>query len=308
MPLFSAFVGAAWLLAALTASAADDYPRAPDWLLVVNQGLLVPASFAAVTTLGVVLGGPRVAAAFGISMLALPAAGLAYSLPRYRETFLDAVLTQAMGIGDGARFTAGALLLLAVTGAILSLHDGAPTVPLAAAAGAAAGGAALLETVSAVVLLGVLPAYALARRFVDGAVFGAVATVPLVAVALTHGLAVDLSWGAVVQTDAGLREFLWSNRLLEWLPLAGVVAAWRLSAPLALMLGGWVGGMALAAAAGQAARVDDGSFFIALIPAFPGLALLVACLPLLVPTAAATLRRREKKKPPSAAPVAGPRR
>ena len=41
---------------------------------------------------------------------------------------------------------------------------------------------------------------------------------------------------------AGLREYFFSQRLLQWVPLAGLIAVARRSVPLALALGGWLGG------------------------------------------------------------------
>ena len=40
---------------------------------------------------------------------------------------------------------------------------------------------------------------------------------------IRHGVGFEASWDAFSANMAGLREHLWSNRLLQWLPLAGVV-------------------------------------------------------------------------------------
>ena len=90
----------------------------------------------------------------------------------------------------------------------------------------------------------------------------------------------DLSLNTFKANMAGLREYFWSHRLLQWIPIAGVVAVARRSPPAAVALGCWLGGYVIFRAA---------QLFRALLPAFPAYVLLVASLPLLVPTLAARL-------------------
>ena len=88
---------------------------------------------------------------------------------------------------------------------------------------------------------------------------------------------------------AGLREYFWSQRVLQWLPLAGVVAVARRSAQLAILLGAWLGGYAAFRLTSGSATFENGEFFRLLLPALPAYVLLAAALPLLVPTLAARL-------------------
>jgi hypothetical protein len=99
----------------------------------------------------------------------------------------------------------------------------------------------------------------------------------------------DLSVDAFKANMAGLREYFWSHRVLQWIPVAGVIAVARCSLPAALALGGWLGGYVLFRAAQPGIGVEDGELFRALLPAFPAYVLLAASLPLLVPTLAARL-------------------
>ena len=87
---------------------------------------------------------------------------------------------------------------------------------------------------------------------------------------------------------AGLREYFFSQRLLQWVPLAGLIAVARRSIPLALALGGWFGGY-VAFRLTSATTFEEGEFFRLLLPALPAFVLLTAALPLLVPTLAARL-------------------
>ena len=99
----------------------------------------------------------------------------------------------------------------------------------------------------------------------------------------------DPSLDAFDANMAGLREYFWSQRLIQWLPLAGVVAVARRSAALAAALAAWLGAYVALRATNAAVGFDDGELFRALLPAFPAYILLVAALPLLVPTLAARL-------------------
>lgn len=98
-----------------------------------------------------------------------------------------------------------------------------------------------------------------------------------------------LSRDALQANLAGLREFFFSQRLLQWLPLAGAIAVARRSVPLALALAGWLGGYVVFRLTSTAATFENGEFFRLLLPALPAYVLLTAALPLLVPTLAARL-------------------
>jgi hypothetical protein len=99
----------------------------------------------------------------------------------------------------------------------------------------------------------------------------------------------DLSLDTFKANMAGLREYFWSHRVLQWIPVAGVVAVARRSPPAALALGAWLGGYVVFRAAQVGVGVEDGELFRALLPALPAYGLLLASLPLLVPTLAARL-------------------
>ena len=120
------------------------------------------------------------------------------------------------------------------------------------------------------------------------------ALVVVVAACCARGSGLDVSWSAFDANMGGLREFTWSNRLLQWLPLAGAIGVARCSVPAAVLLGGWFGAFALAWGASPNVDVGDGSFAVAFVPALPAFSLLVASVPLLVPTLPARLRRLER--------------
>jgi len=101
-----------------------------------------------------------------------------------------------------------------------------------------------------------------------------------------------MDWGQFTSNMAGLREFFWSQRLLQWLPLAGAIAVARRSPPLALLLGGLTLSFGVVQGSQPGATLDGGAIFRVLLPALPAYVLLAAAIPLLVPTLAARLGRR----------------
>jgi hypothetical protein len=278
-----------WLVAAGVAATADGYAQAPWWLLAVNQLVLVPAAVWAMLELGGTVGGRALAIASAVLLVLLPALGVLYALSRYRDTYVDRVLPVSLGIADGGRFPAAALSVL---GAALALRSLAPDRSRSAAglAGLAAGLAALAHPSGALVLVGIACAFAVAWRPLEAGVVAAAAAPGLVLAAASYGVGLDVSWSAFTSNMAGLREYLWSNRVLQWLPLAGAIAAARGSLPVAFLLAGWFGAFAVVYGASEHAPVEDGSFLISFVPALPAFCLLVASLPLLVPTLPARLR------------------
>ena len=240
------FVALAWVVAAIVSAAADEYDEAPAWLLLLNQLVLVPVLVGAAWWLGRTVAGRVGAVVAPLAVVLVPVLGVPYATASFRDTYVDRVLTETIGVADGWRFAAGALLLLAV--ALIAQRRRPLTIAAVGVAGT---------------LLGVA--------------------------ALHHGVSLDVSKDAFDATMAGLREFTWSNRILQWLPLAGAIGIARRSPLVALLLAAWFGVFVFAYGASPSVGVGDGSFFAALVPAFPAFALLVASVPLLVPTLPARL-------------------
>ena len=83
---------------------------------------------------------------------------------------------------------------------------------------------------------------------------------------------------------SNLREFTWSARVVQWLPLAGAVAVARRSVPAAGLLLGWLLGYVVVKGSASVATIESGSFWRLVMPGLPAFALLAAAIPLLVPT------------------------
>ena len=242
----AAAVALFWVVAAAVAVAADGYEQASWWLLLLNQLVLAPVLVGAAWAVGRTVAGRVGAVAAPLAVVLVPVLGALYANVRLRDTYVDRVLTEAVGLADGWRFAASALLLLAVALVVTRRR------PLVAA------GAALALAVLAVA-------------------------------ALRQGVGLDVSKDAFDGNMAGLREFTWSNRILQWLPLAGAIGVARRSPLTAVLLTVWFGAFAYAYGASPNLEVEDGSFFGAFVPALPAFSLLVASVPLLLPTVPARL-------------------
>ena len=275
------FVALVWLVAVLAAVAADSYAEAAWWLLLLNQLVLAPAAVVAALSLGSVLGGRAIGLLSALMLALLPLLGVVYSLSGYRDTYVDVVLPEAAGIAAGGRWPSGALALVA---AALLVRALARERRAAVAAGGVAGLAALVHPSGVLVLVGIALALAFAWRPVEGGLVALAALPGVVAAAAAYGLALDASWDAFTAHMTGLREYVWSNRVLQWLPLAGVIGAARGSLPVAALLAGWFGGFAFVYGASPNLTTEDGSYLLAFVPALPAFGLLVASLPLLVPS------------------------
>jgi hypothetical protein len=91
------------------------------------------------------------------------------------------------------------------------------------------------------------------------------------------------------------REYTWSARVFEFVPLAGVIAVARRSPAFAVLLALWLGAFFAVVGSRPDVAVVDGSFWTALLPAWPAYFLLGASLPLLVPRVGGVLISRARR-------------
>jgi hypothetical protein len=262
---------------------------------LVRQSALAP-----IVLLNVIVIGPiallcayRVAASIGgvalgawalVVWVAAPWAMHVFTLAKYDATLRDIVLPMALGLTAEPGYLAGAALL--ASSALLTVGS----ARAAALGGFAVFLAVLLQPMAVLFILPAGLALAVWRCPRELGAFAAIA-VPAVVVALAwRDYSVhDLSADQLRANMAGLREYFWSQRVLQWIPIAGAIAVARRSVPLALLLGGWFGIWVAFEAADVGTGYEDGGLFRALLPALPAYVLLAAALPLLIPTLATRL-------------------
>jgi hypothetical protein len=219
--------------------------------------------------------------------LLLPLVATHFFDPKYHAVFVDDVLPALYGLTLGPTYLAMALALAA---AMLGLRavDGAPRAGIAA--GLVAAAAVACFPLSAGVAVGVLLALVVAARW-NALLEAAAGLAAGVAPTLIWRHRADVptltlghpTWGGFQGSMANMREFFYSNRVMQWLPVAGAIGMARLLGPAAALLAGWVGTSVVLVAA-TPTGFDHGRIFVNFVPTWPAYALLVAAIPALVPT------------------------
>jgi hypothetical protein len=317
-----AIVGWAWPLALVPLAEL----RGPNFLSAVPA--IVGAQFLLLLPLGV-LCAYGIAARIGGRLLgywaaawwvAVPYAVVPLFVHRYHDTYVEQTLPQGFGLTGMADFPSMIAVFASAYFAVRAV-DSDDDVD-AIAAGLLAGLAFGIKPANALFAAAPLAALAVARRWRVGAVFAGALLPGLLVLAVwkyrggqassIEAEAVRLAAGPTLAAEPApladrfgeflpldrehlndhftlFREFFWSARLLEFLPLAGAVAVARRSVPIAVLLATWLGAYFVVKGSAPAATVESGSFWRLLMPAWPAYFVLAAALPLLVPRFGARL-------------------
>ncbi len=313
LPPGGADLGWSLVLAPIVRITGTSLDSALPAIVGVNILVLGPLLIAAIFEIGTRLGGRLGGTVAAGVWIAAPLASLPLVLPGYRDTAQNAVAPAIVGLTATPTYPAAVALGLA--GALALRATRRVDWVTAALAGAAAAFAGLIMAPALGFALAAAAALALARRWHGLAAFSAALIPGLAALAVCRQrelgtITVSLGpvgWNALGDTMASLREYVWSNRLLQFLPVAGTIALVRLFIPGAALLAGWVGAFVVttAASSSAASSFDGGAFFVSFLPALPPYLVLAAAIPLLVPTLQARLGRRLDPVPMRYDPGAG---
>ncbi len=306
-------VGYGWplLLAPITLISGRDFVDAMPLVIALNVLVLGPIAIACIYWIARHLAG-WVAGLWAASLwVALPYLAVPLFRDDYHDRFVEQFLPQALGLSGLADYPSTVCLLAAAALVLRALATRAPTDALLA--GVVAGYGIGIKPANVLFLAGPALAFLLARRFRPALIFTAglapallalaiwkargLGSLPLFAAEEVH-LAVGsgltaisieqytdaLNWDTFRGNMAGLREWFWSARMLQWAPFAGTLAVARRSLPAAGLLAGWFFAIVLVKGAAVDSTVESGSFFRFLMPAFPAYLLLLAFIPALVPT------------------------
>jgi len=313
-------VGYGWslLLAPIMLVLGPGYVDAMPAVVALNALVLAPLALLAVYGIAARTAG-RVFALWAAALwVAAPFLVIPFWRQDYHERFVEQFLPQALGLGALADYPSMVFLLLSAYFTVRALQEPSSHAPLLA--GLLAGFAIGIKPANALFLAGPPLAFLVARSARPLLAFSAGIAPSLLLLALwkQRGLGelplfayeqarlaggatvaaigvdryVDIDWTVLRQNGNELREWFWSARLLEWAPIAGLVAVGRRSLPVAALLGGWLGAFVLVKGSSPIATVSSGSFFRLLIPAYPAYFLLAAALPLLVPGVSRTVSER----------------
>lgn len=312
-----ALTGHGWpmLLAPLTWITGSSSVELLPLTTILQVGVLGPIATLAVYDIGARLAGRLAGLWCATAFVVAPFLAIPYFVDRYHDSWVDQFLPQALGLTQQADFPSVVAVLVSVALTVRALEAGAQRE--AVLAGSFAGVALALKPANVLFLVGPLLAFVLARRFVHAGLFAAalgpallaltvwkakgLGEVPLFAVdeiRLAAGLGdppvgsvtswfertVNLNFDTWKQNMSNLREFTWSARVIQFLPLAGAVAVARRSVPAAGLFLAWLLGYVVVKGAASVATVESGSYWRLVMPALPAFALLTAAIPLLVPT------------------------
>jgi len=307
------YVGVGWstILTPISWIAGPDLVSALPFIIVLNALVLVPLATLCVYGIAERIGGRLFGYWAAVLWIALPYAGIRYALPGYHQKYTELTLPQVLGLGAMSDFPSVVALLV---GAYLCLRAAEGGHWLwSTGAGFAVGYALAIKPSNAVFLVAPLLLF-LFFRWRTAIPFVAGLTPPLFVLAywkergfgripafaappperrVAAGIGDvfhpaskylrDNSWTQLHNNLLQFREHLWSDRLLEFLAIAGIIALLIRSRRGGLFVGSWFVAFLLLKGTYINARVEDGGFWRLLLPAFPAFVLIVAAVPLLIP-------------------------
>jgi hypothetical protein len=262
-----------------------------DWtaLTVASVLLGLPVALACMWRLGAGLGGSRLGAFTAGLWLVAPFAAILLFDDRYRHRYTQEILPRALGLTESGEFVAMVLLLLAAACFTRLYRRGGRIAALYG--GLAAGAALAVEGTALLFLPGAVAGALLARRW-RRLTWLAGGLAPGVIVFLVRGTWDGLepgNWDQLAHNFTFIREYFYSLRFLEFLPIAGAIGIARRSFPAAVLAAGWF--FAYLAIPGSSSEVLDGSFYARMLPALPAYVWLAASVPLLAPPLPARRKR-----------------
>lgn len=324
-----ALVGYGWplVLAPLTWITGPSFVALLPLTTVLQVAVLGPIATLAVYDIGARIAGRAAGLWCAAAWVSAPFLATPLFVERYRELWTDQILVQIVGLTQLADYPSTVLVLVAAALVLRSLDEGA--LREAVLAGGLVAVAVGVKPANLLFLVGPAAAYVLARHWRAAVAFAlplapallalaiwkqrGLGTLPLfsldeVRVAGRIGLDVlplgESYWDRIglslddwQRNMSNLREFFWSARLAQWAPLAGALAVARRSLPAAGLLLGWALGYIVLKGASDVASIENGSFWRLVMPALPAYVMLVAAVPLLVPTLPRRLGRRIAPSP-----------
>lgn len=310
----NALVGYGWslALAPITWLTGPTFVQALPLIVVVNVLVLGPIALACVYAIAERVGGRLLGLWAAVLWVVAPYVAIPLFVSRYHEKFVDQFLPQALGLTAMADYFSMVVLLVSALFVLRSIDR--RSWADAVIAGTFVGIAGGAKPPNFLFLAGAALAYAGCRRPRQGIAFGAalapalltlliwksrgLGTVPLFSLGEVHEAMgshlvavqadvnryVTFDWGAWKQNMSNLREFFYSARLAQWAPIAGAVAMSRRRPGVAALLVGWLAAFLVVKGASPLASIEGNTFFRLLMPAWPAYLLLLAAVPMLVPT------------------------
>ena len=318
--LAPSYTGYSWplVLAPITAVTGPNFVDAMPPIIALNALVLAPLALWSIYELAARLAGRAFGLFAAAGWVVAPYIVIPLWRSDYHERYVEQVLPQSLGLTGLADYQSMVLLLVGAVLFVRALETNAPLDALAA--GLVVAFAVGMKPSNGLFLAAPALAAVLARNlrpllpFVLALVpalltlviwkHRGLGTIPAFAfeetrLAASAGVGipavdryVDFDWGNLHDNASHLREYFWSARLVEWLPIAGVIGVARRSVPIAGLLGAWFAAFLVVKGTTPLSTVSSGSFFRFLMPAFPAYLLLGVSTLLLVPTLARHVAQR----------------
>jgi hypothetical protein len=311
--LVPTLVGVGWstILAPISWFAGRDLVSALPAIMLLNALVLAPLGLVCVYGIAERIGGRLFGYWAALLWIIVPYIGIRYALQGYHQKWTELTLPQLLGLGAMSDFPSMVALLVGAYLCVRAL-DGGHWL-WSAGAGFAIGYALAIKPSNTAFLIAPAIVFVAFRRrsiipFVGGLVpplfvlglwkergfghlpaFSRAEPERRVAAGIgdvfkpAHKYTHDNSWTQLHNNLIQLREFFWSDRVLEFLVIAGIVALLIRSRRGGLFVGAWFLSFLLLKGTYLNARVEDATFWRLLLPAFPAFVLIVAAVPLLIP-------------------------
>jgi hypothetical protein len=304
------FVGYGWsvLLAPVALVVGPNIVSALPAIVLFNTLVLLPVSLLCVYGIAARIAGRLFGYWAAALWIALPYIGILVVEAGYHQKYTELTLPQFLGLSSAPDFPSTVALLVGAYFCLRTLDTRG--WPSAAAAGLATGYAIAIKPSNSIFLFApallflfaarraVIPfAVALAPPLLTLALWkyrglGQLAAAPAESMRIAGGIgdigsrvySTDLnSWSHLHDVLLGLREHFWAARVIEWLPLAGMVALGLRARRAFVLVAVWFAAYLLTKGTYIPASVDDASIFRILMPGLPAYLLLAASVALLVP-------------------------
>jgi hypothetical protein len=307
--LAPSYVGIGWstILAPISWFAGPNLVSALPVIIVFNMLVLLPAGLVAMYGIGERIAGRLFGYWVAVLWILIPFIGIPYALKGYHQKWTEITMPQLLGLGAMSDYVS---MIALVIGAYFCLRAAErPGWIDAGAAGFFLGYAFAVKPSNFVFLLA--PALLFLVWRARAAIPFAIGLVPCLA-ALTlwkvkgqgnlpwrtsdlgartalgqnpfvHRYLGNNSWTQLHNNLLQLREFLWSDRILEFIVIGGIIALLIRNRRAGIFIGTWFGVFLVLKGTFVDARVEDASFWRLMMPAFPAFVILSAAVPLLIP-------------------------
>jgi hypothetical protein len=305
------YVGFGWsiLLLPVAAVAGPNLVSALPAIVLFNTLVLLPVALLCVYGIAARIAGRAFGYFAAAAWIALPYLGILFVEPGYHQKWTELTLPQLEGLTSVPDFPSTVALLVSAYFCLRASEAGSGWAS-GAAAGLAAGYSIAIKPSNAIFLVAPALLLLLTRRrsvltFAAGLApalvtlavwkyrgLGSLAAAPAEPIRVALGVdslinrihAPSLnSWAHLHQVLLALREHFWVARVIEWVPIAGLIALLVRSRRAFLLVGAWFAIYVLLKATYVPASVEDASFWRILMPAFPAFVVLAAAIVLALP-------------------------